>query len=308
MPFIRTILLLAVLIAPIAAADDDYYRQQQQQDLYRQQQQQELYRQQQQQELYRQQQQQQALQQQELARRQEQQRFERDNLERQRVEQARLDQARERETFRRRQERDEDERRDENRAIQQRERDEAFERMEALRRRQNEWTRQALPTRPMPPPAVGTPAGPKSCRTVHFKTVGTLDNFSDPKSRQVTTEAALVSEAGDGFVGFTVRDDNEGHMITRFEAAPTSKNVDLIYGEKCQIKGTLAACVRFYRAMRGSLEFEVLTTVSAPRGRLIAHVKGAALVQWDLERRQAVSGGDCVTFEVFNYEATFLPK
>lgn len=305
MTFTRTALLAAVLIAPIAAADDDYYRQQQQQDMYRQQQQQELFRQQQQQELYRQQQQQQAQQQQVLARQQEQQRFERENLERQRVEQARLDQQRERETFRRRQDRDEDERRDENLAIQQRERDEDFQRQQDLRRRQTEWARQTLPTTAVPNTA--RPAA-KTCRTVHFKTVGTLENFSDPKKREVTTMATLVSEAGNGVVGFVIREDNEGHMVTRFEASPTSKQVDLIYGEKCKTRGTNATCEGIYRAVRGSLEFEVLTTVSAPRGSLVAHVKGATLVEWDIDHQQVIPGGDCVTFEVFNYESTFLPK
>ncbi|MER2559703.1 MAG: hypothetical protein ABTQ32_03230 [Myxococcaceae bacterium] len=97
-------------------------------------------------------------------------------------------------------------------------------------------------------------------------------------------------------------------MITRFEASPTSTNVDLVYGEKCKIKGTDATCDHVYRAVRGSLEFEVLTTASAPRGRLVAHVKGATLIEWDTKRNQAVPGGDCVTFEVFNYESTFFPQ
>ncbi len=276
--------------------------------MYRQQQQQELFRQQQQQEMYRQQQQQQAQQQQALARQQEQQRFERENLERQRVEQARLDQQRERETFRRRQDRDEDERRDENLAIQQRERDEAFQRMQDLRRRQAEWTRQSVPNTVTPNPVVGARPLPNTCRAVHFKTVGTLESYSDPKKHEVTTTATLVSEAGDGVVGFVIREDNEGHMITRFEASPTSRHVDLVYGEKCKTRGSDATCERIYRAVRGSLEFEVLTTASAPRGRLVAHVKGATLVEWDLDHQQSLPGGACVTFEVFNYESTFFPK
>ncbi|MBL8921185.1 MAG: hypothetical protein JNJ54_20145 [Myxococcaceae bacterium] len=313
----RTIPLLAVLVAHVARADDDYYRQQQQQELYRQQQQQELYRQQQQQELYRQQQQQQELyrqqqqqqelyrqqQQQELYRQQERQRLERDTLERQRVERARLDEQREYETHRRRQERDEDERRDENHARQQQERNEAFERQETLRRRQLEWARQLAVTPTAP--------APRTCRVVAFKTVSAAEgmNYSSAASNEVVSYATIIGDFGAGLVGFTVRGNNEGQLASRFESSPTTRLVDLHYAESCRRSGDDDyLCERVFRAVRGAVDFDALTTPTAPRGRLIARVRSTTLVEWNVAQRKPVPGGDCVTLVNFDFESTFLPK
>ncbi len=214
-----------------------------------------------------------------------------------------LDQQRENEVYRRRQERDEDERRDENFNRQKQERDEAFERQEALRRRQTEWTRQ-VPLIPVAP-------AQRTCRVITFKTISAAEalNYSSAAEDEVVTYATIAGDFGAGLVGFTIRGNNAGKRVARFEVPPTSKLVDLQYAEGCRhTGGPNYTCQRLFKAVRGAVEFEAMTAPSAPLGRLVAHVKNTTLVAWDTEQQSATPGGECLTLVGFNFDSTFFPQ
>ena len=160
-------------------------------------------------------------------------------------------------------------------------------------------------------PLVPVAPAQRTCRVITFKTISAADvmNYSSAAEDEVVTYATIAGDFGAGLVGFTIRGNNAGERVTRFEVAPTSKLVDLQYAEGCRhTGGPNYTCQRLFKAVRGAVEFEALTAPSAPLGRLVAHVKNTTLVAWDTEQQRATPGGECLTLVGFNFDSTFLPQ
>jgi hypothetical protein len=160
-------------------------------------------------------------------------------------------------------------------------------------------------------PVVPVTTAQPPCRVITFKTLSAAHalNYSSPAEDEVVTYATIAGDFGAGLVGFTIRGDNAGQRVTRFEVAPTSKLVDLQYAEGCRhTGGANYTCQHLFKAVRGAVEFEALTAPSAPRGRLVAHVKNTTLVAWDAEQQRETPGAECLTLVGFNFESTFFPQ